>query len=789
MEEVTENITTPSFKYFPFFNAKQPLFVLVVLGILFYCTSLYNEYALDDGIVIHQNEYVLKGVVGIPDILFKDTYASFYERMNAKKGSNSGRYAPLACVSYAIEQQFIGVYRSGNYSRAYDLNNNGKLDTEEVSYTSMGIPKKEYEYNDYVDVNNDKVAQTTECYQCWDLNKNFANDLEEDLNEDGIFNDVDCQVNGSSFRHFNNIWLYIVACLLLYLLFKNHLLKSQPDIAFLAALLFLVHPVHSEVVANIKGRDEIFSVIFCCLTFIFAFKFFENKKMLHLILTGIFLLLALLSKDYALSILVLLPIAASLTTQHKLDKTLIGSMIGLVIILSLGMLGLDKEKLQFGLPAFVFVFIGVIVFCSIILVTCYQKLKSNPVSLVMFIVSSITLFQLGLSLDAINIFGADNNELLNNPLLFATGEQVWATKIYVLLKYLGLLIFPHPLISDYSYNTIALRSFTSWDFLLAILVFGAIILFAIRLIRKKQLVGLALSSYLLFMLFGSIFTFSNCPILSESKLFHASIAFTAIAAWLIIKGLDRITVSNKRSVLVLFLFVLTFLYGCKTWERNWDWKNDVTLFLKDVNNAPNSVLVLGNAGARWIDLADTKEITGTIEKTDSSAFNDYNGTLKITAADLKQFNVKTNREAAILKGIDYLKHSVELHPKYVNGFLNLGLAYYKLDKFKEATYYWKYAEELYPDNPYLLNYYYVYYKVLIERGNEAVVKNDYKQAISFYNLASIVDEKNEVAWQKLAEVCSKIGALEAAKKYASKVLVINTDNESAKSILEGGSKI
>lgn len=25
---------------------------------------------------------------------------------------------------------------------------------------------------------------------------------------------------------------------------------------------------------------------------------------------------------------------------------------------------------------------------------------------------------------------------------------------------------------------------------------------------------------------------------------------------------------------------------------------------------PNSVLVLGNAGARWVDLADTKEVTG-----------------------------------------------------------------------------------------------------------------------------------------------------------------------------------
>ena len=36
-------------------------------------------------------------------------------------------------------------------------------------------------------------------------------------------------------------------------------------------------------------------------------------------------------------------------------------------------------------------------------------------------------------------------------------------------------------------------------------------------------------------------------------------------------------------------------------------KNDITLFTTDVKTVPNSVLCLGNAGARWIDLSERPE--------------------------------------------------------------------------------------------------------------------------------------------------------------------------------------
>ena len=153
-----------TFRFFPFKSQKAPFIVIILLGLIFNLTTLNNEYALDDGIIIHQNDHVIKGIAGIKGILTKDAYESFYRKMNATDQLAGGRYRPLSVVSFAIEQEFIGAYpKDGNY-RA----------------------------------------------QCWDTNEDKINQPEEDINNDGVFNEVDCQVKGASLRHFVNIITFII---------------------------------------------------------------------------------------------------------------------------------------------------------------------------------------------------------------------------------------------------------------------------------------------------------------------------------------------------------------------------------------------------------------------------------------------------------------------------------------------------------------------------------------------------------------------------------------------------
>src|SRR6185369_7431243 len=57
--------------------------------------------------------------------------------------------------------------------------------------------------------------------------------------------------------HFVNIVLYGLLVVMLFKFMRDHLFKNNSLIPFIAALIFAIHPIHTEVVANIKSRDEI----------------------------------------------------------------------------------------------------------------------------------------------------------------------------------------------------------------------------------------------------------------------------------------------------------------------------------------------------------------------------------------------------------------------------------------------------------------------------------------------------------------------------------------------------
>jgi hypothetical protein len=124
-------------------------------------------------------------------------------------------------------------------------------------------------------------------------------------------------------RHVTNVVLYILTVLALLYFLRQFIFKEQPLIPFLTCLLFLIHPVHTEVVANIKSRDEILSFLFFILTFIKAFQYYETQQKKHLYFAVLFYSLALLSKEYAISILILLPMLFYIVKKDALSKSLV----------------------------------------------------------------------------------------------------------------------------------------------------------------------------------------------------------------------------------------------------------------------------------------------------------------------------------------------------------------------------------------------------------------------------------------------------------------------------------
>ncbi|MDB4678375.1 hypothetical protein OAE93_01455, partial [bacterium] len=121
--------------------------------------------------------------------------------------------------------------------------------------------------------------------------------------------------------HAVNLALYLATCLLIFFLIKR-VFPDKIDVALFAALLFTVHPIHTEVVASIKNRDEILSLLFMLLAFWFFLKSKTNdsivKKIIVLVSGGILIGLSISSKLSAASILVLLPLALNKTFQIPL---------------------------------------------------------------------------------------------------------------------------------------------------------------------------------------------------------------------------------------------------------------------------------------------------------------------------------------------------------------------------------------------------------------------------------------------------------------------------------------
>jgi tetratricopeptide (TPR) repeat protein len=294
--------------------------------------------------------------------------------------------------------------------------------------------------------------------------------------------------------------------------------------------------------------------------------------------------------------------------------------------------------------------------------------------------------------------------------------------------------------------------------------------------------------------------------MGERLLFHSTIGFAIALAWFILKGAEKLpesmSLTTKRLALFSVVGIMTLLYGAKTWERNWDWKNDITLFLKDVETMPNSVLVLGNAGARYIDLSDTKtyvsnpydstltqlrdlskkegETEGLLDELSHTLKPKFGSieTYHVDSVDVKEFNKK--RVAFLEKGLKYLKHAIELHPRYVNGYLNLGLGSYKLGRDRDALFYWKQAEKLYPNNPYLKNYYIVFYNDLLNRGYRLAQRGQLDSAVYELNKTIILDKLNPEGFYNLGGAYYQKKQYDKAKYYWEQCLKIKPDHAQAK---------
>jgi tetratricopeptide (TPR) repeat protein len=353
--------------------------------------------------------------------------------------------------------------------------------------------------------------------------------------------------------HLMNILYYALLGIVLYRFVLRWIFPQRPFASFVLTLFFICSPVHPEVVANIKSRDEIFALLFLILHLGAALQYSIERKKSALIWAISFLFLALISKESNVLALVITPVI--IYTTNKLDV---------------------KKSFFVSLP---FMIVGILFIV--------MRLWISPIPEVQY-------------------------NIMNDPYILADVWQKTATVFFILMKYLHLMTFPDTLIFDYGYNHIPYQSMKAPTVIISALLHMILLSWAIVGTLKRN----SAAMFMLFYLMG-IFMLSNVlllvgPPMAERFLFTPGFFFLASIAILLDKLNENKYVEKYRKTLPILALLYVFFSFSIVHARNPEWKNNSTLYFADVKKAPNSFRIQAFCGMTL--LSDSDEAIDSVSR-------------------------------------------------------------------------------------------------------------------------------------------------------------------------------
>lgn len=355
--------------------------------------------------------------------------------------------------------------------------------------------------------------------------------------------------------HLISVLLYAGLCVLIYRTLR-YMLEAEgalaAALAAAAALLYTAHPLHTEVVANIKGRDEILSMLGSIGALYLSLIAAREKKPLYFLLAGISLFLGLMAKENAITFVAVIPLAVWMFSPETLRK------------------GAALRSL-------------------------FPLLGASVLFLV--IRGAVIGWQ----------FGDAPAELMNNPYLKLAGNkwlpfslaEKWATILYTLGRYVALMIFPHPLTHDYYPRHVDMMSWGDIPVLLSGLVYAAMAGFIVWGRKKHPLPVWGLLFFLLTLSIVSNIVFPIGTHMGERFMFMPSLGLCVAGAWLLSRIPARLSVG--------MLSVILLLFALKTVSRNPAWKDNEALFTTDIQVSQRSAKLNNALAATLYDKAVLSE--------------------------------------------------------------------------------------------------------------------------------------------------------------------------------------
>lgn len=366
--------------------------------------------------------------------------------------------------------------------------------------------------------------------------------------------------------HFFNLFFYALTGLLLFRVLSQFLSSKGSKwwlgIPFWATFLFLLHPVHTEVVANIKGRDEILALLFSLASLYYCIRYVEGKKILALLLAALSFFTALMAKENALTFLGVIPLTLYLFKGSSFKQ--LGLIVGTLLLTFLIYLGIR-------------------------------------VSVIGYLLGS----------------GQEVTGIMNNPFFGVSMGEKYATIMYTLGQYLKLLFFPHPLTHDYYPYQVPIISWLDARSLGSLVIYLGLLWIMIRQWKKRPIISWSIAYYFITLSIVSNIVFPVGAPMNERFLYMPSLGatvFLAYLAWQFIPArfAGRSWV-NQMSWGIIILLSLGFTL--KSWWRIPAWKDEMSLNRAAIKVSTNSARAnsymaysLYQAGLQTNDQAQRKQL-------------------------------------------------------------------------------------------------------------------------------------------------------------------------------------
>jgi Flp pilus assembly protein TadD len=347
--------------------------------------------------------------------------------------------------------------------------------------------------------------------------------------------------------HAVNLLLHAAVCLLIYALLCR-LLEKRRGVALAIAVVFAVHPIHTEAVTYIQGRAELLAAL-AGLGGYFLWLF--GRRRMAPLAIGLLFALAAGSKESAFGWGLLL-------AAHR---------VGLLAD------GRDYRSLR----------------------TAGAGALRRALGRDAAAVAGFAAYLLARRVALGSFLGLSEVNPIDNPLFAAPWPTRVLTALTIAARGLGLLLWPRHLSADYSFDAIPLttRLLSPGGLLALALAAGIVALLLAR--RRAPILAWSTAAWTALLFPVSNLLFPIGTIMAERLWYLPSLGGIAFLVWVGRAGMARIHAVRASLGIVL---IVALLLAARTVARNRDWTDDGALFRAAVVAQPRSVKAHANLASR-----------------------------------------------------------------------------------------------------------------------------------------------------------------------------------------------